>query len=122
MKYHGRWGNGTNLRHCHLRTPSEERLRVRKQRLDLLPQRSNNILPLLFLDLFIFSLHHAHHQRLHFREVCLDKEADLGALEGRLRGFMTGGEEVRGEAVGEELRYDAGFYEGLVDDVIAVLD
>lgn len=35
---------------------------------------------------------------------------------------MACGEKVRGEAVGEELRYDAGFYEGLVDDVIVIFD
>ena len=35
---------------------------------------------------------------------------------------MAGGQQVRREAVGEELRDDARFYDDLVDDAVAEFD
>lgn len=60
--------------------------------------------------------------RVHLGEKGIDEEGDLGSQEGRGRGGVRGGEEVRGEGVGEELGDDGGFGEGGCDESVGVGD
>lgn len=113
----------TYLSKRQLLAAAEERVRIRQQRLNLLVHRSHPLLSLGLLLLVRSGAEDGEHERGDLGAPCIDEEIDAGADERGVRGAVGRREEVRREAVGEELRDNGGLGDDLVLEVgVGVLD
>ena len=91
-----------------------------QQRLDLLLHRLDHLLALQPLLVLVLGFQDRVQERLDLGEVGVDEEIDLCSEQSSARRGVGGGEEMRGEGVGEELSDDAGLCDGGVDVFVVV--
>lgn len=114
-------GRRQRLGHGHLVRAVKERARVFQQRLDFLPDRLDDLARLGRLCRAL-GAHGFEPLRVHLGEEGVDEEVDLGPVQGCGGGGVRGWEQVRGEAVGEELAHDGAFGQDLGEDAVVVFD
>jgi len=111
-----------HLCHGHPLASPKKRRRVVQQRLDLLLHRLDHLLALLPLLVLVLGFQDRVQERLDLGEIGVDEEIDFCSKQSSARRGVGGGEEMRGEGVGEELGDDAGLGDGGVDVSVVVFD